>query len=190
MAHNEFQIQDNEQILLMIRKHWFVFLQHGVGVLLAGLLPVIVGSFAIASLTIVTPLVSSLFLFFVSTWLLICWIGIAAVWTRHYLDLWVITDRRIVYAEQVRLFVREVTTLPLERVQDATVRYDNIIETLLDFGTLRVQSAGAVENEIVMHGIPNPNEVKRFILGEVDRYSPQAHHPHQHNSAHEALGGH
>jgi uncharacterized membrane protein YdbT with pleckstrin-like domain len=84
--------------------------------------------------------------------------------------MWVITDRRIIHIEQDRLFVREVTTISLERVQDASVRYGSFIETLLDFGTICVESAGADENEIIMHGVPHPNDTKRIVLGLVDTF--------------------
>lgn len=189
MSHIEFQIQLDEKILMQIRKHWFVLLLQSIGVIILAILPLIIGIFVLATLPAISSTAAALFTFFASLWLLISWIGLAIIWTNYYLDMWIVTDRRIVYVEQISFFVREVTTLSLERIQDATVRYGGIIETLLDFGTLRVQSAGAVENEVVMHGVPHPNDVKRFVLAQVDRFAPRGHETVSIPSAHQQLGG-
>ncbi|MEK7628045.1 MAG: PH domain-containing protein [Patescibacteria group bacterium] len=170
MSHTTFNIHPDERILAKVRKHWFVLVENLFGLTLAGILPFIVAGFLAGALG-TNPLIGALVLFFGSLWLLIAWMMMAVAWTNHYLDMWVITERRVVYVEQVRFFVREVTTLPLERIQDATVRYGNFIETVLDFGTLRVQSAGASENDVLMHDIPRPEEVKRFVLTQADRFA-------------------
>lgn len=189
MSHIEFQIQLDEKILMQIRKHWFVLLLQSFGLIILAITPLMVGVFALATLHSVSSSAAAIFTFFASLWLLISWIGFAIIWTNYYLDMWIVTDRRIVYVEQISFFVREVTTLSLERVQDATVRYGGIIETLLDFGTLRVQSAGAIENEVVMHGVPHPNDVKRFVLAQVDRFSPRGRVAESNPSSHEQPGG-
>jgi hypothetical protein len=175
MTHDKFHIQHDEKVLIKIRKHWFVLFRQEFGVAVFALLPLVFSGFAMGSLDVVPNNVAALFLFFISTWLLLSWIGLAIIWTNHYLDMWIITDQRIVYVEQVRLFVRETKTLTLSRVQDATVRYNGFIETILDFGTMRVQTAGAMENDILMHGVPHPNDIKHFTLAQVDRFSPKAH---------------
>lgn len=170
MSHTKFSIQSDEQVLLTIRKHWFMLLRDAIGVVTVGMLLPVLGSFLIAAMGPVSNTAAALFIFVYATWFLLVWVALAVIWTNHFLDMWVITDHRIVHVEQMRLFVREVTTLPLERVQDATLRYDGFIETMLDFGTIHVQSAGADQSEVVMHGMPHPNDVKRMILAQVDRF--------------------
>jgi hypothetical protein len=188
MTHTRFRVHGDEKVLMKLRKHWFVFFRQAIGIVLTGILPIIVASAFLASDGISNSTVA-LFIFFASLWLLASWIGLMVVWTNHYLDVWVITDRRIIYAEQIHLFVREVSTMSLARVQDATERYNNFIETVLGFGSLRVQSAGPVENEITMHGIPQPGAVKQFVLRQVDRYTPMAHEPANLASAKDILKG-
>lgn len=173
MSHTTFNIQHDEKVLLTLRKHWVMLLRDGIGIVAVGMLLPVLASLALAAMDPMDPVsntVAALFIFVCSTWFLLVWTALAIVWTNHFLDMWVITDRRIVHVEQVRLFVRDVTTLPLERVQDATIRYNGFIQTVLDFGTIHVQSAGADENEIIMHGMPHPNDVKRMILDQVDQF--------------------
>ena len=170
MSHTTFNIQHDEQVLLTLRKHWFMLVRDAIGVIFVGMLLPVLGSLALSVMDPVSNTVAALFIFVFTAWFLLVWIALAIIWTNHYLDMWVITDRRIVHVEQVRLFVREVTTLPLERVQDATLRYNGFIETMLDFGTIHVQSAGAGADEVVMHGMPHPNDVKRMILACVDAF--------------------
>lgn len=162
----EFSLQSDEKILLHVHKHWFVLLQQTIGVIFLALIGPVILLFLIGSLTGVNAHTVEFFTLALSLWLLIAWMGLANEWTDYYLDMWIITNRRVIYIEQVRLFVREVRTLPLDRMQDVSVRYGNFIETLLDFGTLRVQSAGAIQNDIVMYGTPHPNDIRRMMLEE------------------------
>lgn len=170
MTHTTFSIQPDEQVLLQVRKHWFMFARDAGGVLLVGIFLPLIMSIALGMVGEVSNTVAALFIFFIAAWLLAIWISIAILWTNHYLDMWVITDHRIIHVEQKHLFVREAVTLSLERVQDARVLYNGFIETVLDFGTIHVQSAGADQNEIFMHGMPTPNDVKRIILDLVDTF--------------------
>ena len=170
MSHTNFSIQPDEVVLLQLHKHWFVLVRDAGGVLLAGLFLPLVGSFALGMAGEASVTVIALFICAVATWLLAVWVSIAIIWTNHYLDMWVVTDHRIVHVEQKRLFVREVVTLPLERVQDARVVYNGFLETVLDFGTIHVQSAGADQHEVFVEGVPSPNDVKQMILEWVDKF--------------------
>lgn len=165
---NEIRIQPGERVLLTIRKHWFILLRDTIGILLFGIIPPLFAIFFLGTLGSVETQAVILFVYASSLWLLITWIALSIVWTNYYLDMWVITEHRVIYVEQIRFFVREVRTLPHERMQDVSVRYGNIIETLLDFGALRVQSAGAIQNDIVMRGMPHPHDVRNLMLAQAE----------------------
>jgi membrane protein YdbS with pleckstrin-like domain len=116
----------------------------------------------------------AVWLFAGMAWMLIWWMILATVWTNYTLDQWTVTDRRIIYTEQVSLFHRDDVTLRMERIQDVTVKYRGPLETLMNFGRLQIQTAGASEDYTVIDGVPMPNLVKNKILEQVDRYS-EAH---------------
>ncbi len=158
-------IQPGERVVMKVRKHWFILLREKLGVAIAGIIPFVLAPFIFSLFQ--TP--STVATFLSALWCAFIIMGFMNVWTSYFLDIWIVTDRRIMYIEQVRFFVREVVTLRLERVQDATVRFEGFFETLLNFGSLRIQTAGAALDEVVIHGIPNPEWVKRRVLDEVDR---------------------
>ena len=66
---------------------------------------------------------------------------------------------------QKGLFYRDISTCRLNRIQDVTVEVRGLIPSLLDFGTITVQTAGEEDNFII-HGMPHPYEIKRAILEE------------------------
>ena len=79
------------------------------------------------------------------------------------MDVWILTDRKIIDIEQLSLFSREVSEFRLDRVQDITVEVRGIISTMLKFGTLHVQTAGATR-EFVIKNIPDPYKVRDIIM--------------------------
>lgn len=81
----------------------------------------------------------------------------------YYLDLWVVTDERILDIDQEGAFVRKVSELPLRRIQDVHVEVKGVFATVFNFGTIEVQTAGA-EQKFEFEGIPNPQKVSRQIL--------------------------
>ena len=165
---DQIHLQPKECVQLKLRKHWFILLRDMFGTALAGIVPAAVVAYTVA-LGAVPAETMPLVLFFTALWLLVIWLGMATIWTHYYLDVWIVTDRRIIHIDQVSLFNREVTTLRMERVQDVTTEVRGILATLLRFGSLRVQTAGALDEYTVMHGMPRPESVKRAILREVDK---------------------
>jgi uncharacterized membrane protein YdbT with pleckstrin-like domain len=80
-----------------------------------------------------------------------------------YLDIWVVTDERIIDVNQAGVFGREIAELQLSRVQDVTVEQRGIFATVFGYGRIRVQSA-AKEEEFEFSGLTRPNEVSKRII--------------------------
>ena len=95
-------------------------------------------------------------------WLLVATAAFNA-FTRAYLNLWVLTNHRIVDIKQRRYFNRVVSSLLLGRVQDVTIDVEGVLESLLGFGDIHVQSAGTTER-FRMRGIPRPEAMRDIIL--------------------------
>ena len=81
----------------------------------------------------------------------------------YYLDLWVVTDERILDIDQEGVFLRKVSELALHNIQDVHVEVKRVFATLFNFGTIEVQTAGA-EQRFEFDGIPDPQKVSRQIL--------------------------
>ncbi len=105
---------------------------------------------------------NALFLFIENTFLLAIWIYCFLIWVDYYFDIWVITDERIINIEQRGLFLRRVSSAEYEKIQDVTVEVKGFLQTVINFGDVRIQTAGETEN-IVFRRISNPYEIKNLI---------------------------
>ena len=157
-------IQPEEDILVVVRKHWFTLAFKLVNVLGIAILPFVVvsiiGTFISASAGSV--------MFVTSAWLLCIWMSLFTVWTNYYLDIWIVTDKRIINIDQIRLFRLDVSTLRIERVQDIKVETPGFFATLFRFGNLHVQTAGPEAGFYLIEGISEPDTVRDIILQRVD----------------------
>ncbi len=87
-----------------------------------------------------------------------------------YLDLWIITNDRVVDIEQMGLFSRTISELDLHRIQDVTVEIHGFFPTLFHYGNITVKTASS-GSHFVFHHIHNPNEIRQALirLAEEDR---------------------
>lgn len=176
MLYEKIQLENDEQIIDTVHKHWFVFFTHTLSIILVAIAP-LVGWIVVSTLaqshdsTLQVDLsaYTLYFLYFYCIWLLINWMALAHMWTTHHLDVWVITDRRIIAIEQVSLFRRQIGSFRLEKLQDISIEVDGILATFLDFGSLEAQTAsGSHGDEFRTNYLPNPRELKAVILKAAD----------------------
>jgi uncharacterized membrane protein YdbT with pleckstrin-like domain len=91
-----------------------------------------------------------------------------------YLDMWIVTNDRIVDVEQEGLFSRTTSELDLYRVQDVTVDIRGIFHTLLNYGNLTIKTASG-NNDLIFHNISDPNDVRRAVI-ELSEHDRKFHH--------------
>jgi len=84
------------------------------------------------------------------------------------LDHWIITDRRIIVIDQIRFFQRNVSIFRLERLQDIEFNVSGLIATVLNFGTLKAQTAGTHEHNFQTSGLPDPRGLQGLIQKATD----------------------
>lgn len=172
----EFALEFGEKVTKRVRKHPFLLIVQFIGFFLLAIfplaLPLIVSftgqgaSAATDSLARFVTLESPWMRFALGIWWLSLWMAAAVSFTRWFLTIWVITNTRIVDIHQVGFFNRKVTSAPLARVQDVTTDVNGFFNTVLGFGTLKVQTAGA-EEELIMEDIIGPQHLRDFIMKEI-----------------------
>lgn len=151
MLLERIELRSDEKILRVVRKHWFVIVTELFGTFLMLLLPFFIlfvaAIFPKTFLNIELSLehFTTILTFSVAAWSVLTLMAGFATWTHYYLDLWIITDRRIIVVDQVRFFNRNVSIFRLERLQDIEFIVKGVIPTLLNFGTIKAQTAGAHE---------------------------------------------
>lgn len=73
-------------------------------------------------------------------------------------NLFVFTNQRIIITEQLSIFNRRIAQLDLSRIQDATGDRIGFWGTVLNYGSLEIQSAGETE-QFIFHYAPRPTQL-------------------------------
>jgi len=163
-----FKIDGDEKLILIIRKHSLYIIIEVFILVIFSVLPFILFYFLGFLLNIETKEIFYLCLFFYSLFVGILWAVGFVSWTNYYLDMWVLTDKRLISVDQHGLFSREISSLRLDKIQDVKVEIKGIINTLLHIGSIHVQTAG-VEKEFVIHNSRSPNKIREEILSAYNR---------------------
>ncbi len=181
MLFEKIHLEENEILLKVIRKHWFIIFAELFFILIMAAFPIVV-SLVINKIPLLhnllhlnsLPLVP-LSIFLVAGWLVICIIAAYMIWTNYYLDLWIITDRRIVVVEQLSFFNRNISMFRIERLQDIEVRTTGLLQTFLNYGTLAAQTAGHFESNFSSSGLPDPRGLQAIIQKAMDERLQKLH---------------
>lgn len=155
--------EESENVLLVVRRHWFTYMIF-VFIVVVMLIPLILAIIYISYYgnnleqeTISTIILS------ISAYILII-LGLALYgFIDYYLDVYIVTDMRIVDIKQDGFFKRAISELNLRQVQDVNARVNGIFPTLFHYGDVIIQTAGEREN-FVFISIPHPYETSKKIV--------------------------
>jgi membrane protein YdbS with pleckstrin-like domain len=147
-------LKKDETVISIVRKHWITLA-----------LPVTI------AVLIIGVLIGFVDVFFGSLVGIIVWLVVLGVtlvvalyyWVIHHFDSFIITDMRIVDIDQKGLFKRTVSETTFDKVQDVTYSVVGVVATSLNYGTVHVQTGGAVA-KIELDHVPHPRSVQETIL--------------------------
>lgn len=165
------KFEENEHIVHEVRRHWFVLLPDALSVFFLALIPpIFFGFFNWLGLNVQFPgdelILES---FIMVCWYFLLWLFIFIKWTDYYLDILIITDKRVIEIEQKNLFHREISVVHLDKIQDITSESVGIIQTFLKFGNLLIQTAGE-QKEFAVLNLQDPHIVREKINEAVIRF--------------------
>lgn len=129
-----------EKIELIIKRHWIVY--------------VFVMLYFLGALILTLVL---LILFFSKAWiyiiLIVFWMSfllfVYTKWLDHELDLFIITNNRVIWIEQVSLLNRTVSECNLSQVQEVGSQTKWFFANILNFWTITIQTAWNATNFIM-----------------------------------------
>ena len=153
-----FETQEKkEKILLLLRRHWLTNIPW---MLIASLMV-----FAPRLLRII-PIFDFLPARFL-TITLIAWYMFVIAFVLEKSLSWlfnvnIITDERVVDIDFPSMLYRDISSTKIDQTQDVTVRVGGFIRSLLNYGDVQIQTAGA-ELEICFEDIPNPGQVAKLL---------------------------
>ncbi len=174
MLFEKIELEKNEVLLKTVRKHWFIIASELFGTLLMLIVPFFILFLIIILPSEILPFTLQpeehlpLIIYGITLWSLLALLTGFMIWTHYYLDLWVITDRRIIVIDQVHFFNRKVSIFRLERLQDIKFSVVGLIATFLNFGTIRAQTASTAESNFMTTGLPNPQNLQSIIQKAMD----------------------
>jgi len=161
-------LRSDEKLVAVVRRHWWTLLTPSVSFFILLLIPAGVAIFSPSFLLEFVSPETPLFKFGASIYFLFLLIFGLLLWMDYYLDVWIVTTRRIVDIDQKALFHRVVSEIPLSRIQNVTLDIEGVVETFLKFGTITVETAGESGN-FAAENVPRPYEVKDAILEQVHK---------------------
>jgi hypothetical protein len=165
--------EKDERILLILRRHWFTYAIFWFVTTLLIIPLIIFFSYAINNQDFMTQLVGNVAILTCSIYVLFLFALLINGFIDFYLDVYIITDRRIVDIVQNGLFKREISELNLRMIQDVSAHVDGIFPTLLHYGNINVQTAAETPN-FAFKNIPHPYEISKKILDLHEAYTKRS----------------
>ena len=168
-----YRLDENEKIIYQTNRHWIelvpVAVSTGMLVTLALALSYVSGRYASR-----LPLLSAGIVLIV----VIVLLGIAAliffvgVWVFRQNQL-ILTNLHLIQIDQKGLFNRQVSQLSLSRVQDVSGKRAGLLATMLNFGTMEVQTAGE-QDKFLFNNYAAPQELADRCLQAHESFTMQA----------------
>ncbi len=156
---------EHEKIILFTRRHWIVFFGHiFTSVLIGGIImAVLYAAYYYVPYFAEDPDGIKILVTIGAIVTLMIWLVIYIGWIDYYLDVWIVSNERIVEIKQNALFNRQISELELQHIEDVSAKIIGFWGTLLGFGTIFVQTAATTEMFEFLR-IPRPYEVQKVIL--------------------------
>ena len=104
----------------------------------------------------------------ISAYYLFIWLFFFFTFIDYYLDVWIITNERIVDVRQEGFFARIISEQRLYRIQDVTSEVQGFFPTIFKYGNIYVQTAGS-KQRFFFSEIPHPDRVRDEIIKLAER---------------------
>lgn len=144
----------NETILLVAKQHIWSFSTAvclWTVIILLGLLAIkFFGASAVSSLVIATGVLIGLIIT-IRHWFL---------WTN---GVYLVTNQRVIKTDQLGFFKRLISEAELDRIQEITTEIGGPIRTMLNFGTVHIQTASR-SGKIDLENVPSPYDIQQTIV--------------------------
>lgn len=160
----------NEHVLMFLRRHWIVPLKIVFINFCLVLIPIVFYIAITAYATYLEEVVyNAIFILLTSAFYLFIILFAFTNFVDYYLDVWIVTNQRIINIEQKGLFSRVVSEKDLGVMQDITADVSGFLPTLLEYGDIYIQTA-AEQERFVFKQVPFAGEVARRISNLVAEY--------------------
>ncbi|OGH94271.1 MAG: hypothetical protein A2538_01750 [Candidatus Magasanikbacteria bacterium RIFOXYD2_FULL_41_14] len=101
-------------------------------------------------------------LFFSAYYLSIC-LFFYSYFVTFYLDMWIVTNDRLIDVYQKNLFSRTISELDLYQIQDVTSDVHGLFPSIFNYGNVTIQTAGPVP-KFIIHNAHRPHKLRQLVL--------------------------
>jgi len=149
--------EQDEEVILVIRSHWIVYVPQALLALLVLVSPWILGAIS-------SDIFKSTAIFFslLITSLLIGGSILVSAILKWYYNVDMITDQRVVDLDFPNVMAHTMSEAQLEHIEDVTQKQLGLLGSIFDVGTVYVQTAGSNQN-IEFTNIPRPRDVQEIL---------------------------
>lgn len=153
MAEKYFEDQfDDEEVLLVFRKHPIV-MRRG---FIAAMLILLLGSVP----SLFNPTYTTYFMGMAAA-IVLGGLVMLPSWIGWYFSVFIVTNQRLIQITQKGLFNRSVIDMRLNQIQMVNYQIAGLQETLLGFGTIMMQT---FVGDLVIHEIHHPAKIQKKLL--------------------------
>jgi len=149
-----------EKVIMVVKRHWIVYVILFIYFILA---------ITVSIVLYVILWVSSL----THLWNIFIWLMFSLFlyieWLNHELDMYVVTNNRVIWIEQISFLNRAVSECNLWQVQEVNSKTSGLFANILNYGTLSIQTAWN-KTTLQMDFCPDSIQAARKILNVVDDY--------------------
>lgn len=162
-------MEPGERVVARIRKHIIglivVYLQIVIGVAALIALPVMIAPDLLSSGSDYGIIGSALGLLIIVTVLIV--ILATSVYRQSQL---VLTDQSLIQTLQHAIFNKKVSRLALSDIEDVTYEQKGVVQTMVNYGTLHIETAGELKNFAFKY-CPNPEKFAILILDARQKFT-------------------
>lgn len=161
--------EKDEKIIKILRRDFFILLKKILLFLLLNLLPlsffylVLINNPEITQNDLFRPVL----ILGTSAYYLFMWLLFFFVFIDYYLDIWIVTNKRIINIEQKGIFSRVISEQGLDKVQDVTSEVNGFLPTVFAYGDVFIQTAGE-KQRFHFRQVPRPEVVRNLIIKLAD----------------------
>lgn len=151
----------SEEIIFHVKRHPMTMYKVGLG-LVGGAILVVLG-YTLFGASAISSLITGLYLVIGGYHGFINWYK---WWASHYL----LTTERAISVDQENFFHRIVKEAPLDKIQNVFFEIKGPYQTFLNYGTVKILTAGQNDADIKFRSIPNPYDIQQKITDIAYKY--------------------
>jgi hypothetical protein len=148
---------EDEEILLVLRRHWFTNLHW---IFLAFVM--LIGPFFLKYVPLLDSFPSKYQFVFILFWYLLTFAITFEHFLSWYFNVFIITEERVIDIDFYNLLDKKYSEAEIAMIQDVTSKQGGVSQTVFDYGDVLIQTAAEIPM-IRIELIPNPNLVVQIL---------------------------